>query len=220
MDKKKHSELAISMISLLVSGVALYLSWTSDSKKLENIVMNATPTSSCPLEFNVESAGPSLSAMVGFCWRVIFSNASEDKTSIVSDEVQYTIKDGTFESFSGYNKLEDVDGKSVELPIILDGGEARLLIVRSLVPVPNSIAEILNKELKQPINKLKFSDADDILVAHHLDFFGNQIASFNANGVQTSIAKLSQTNTPKSLLSIKTGRGARFQQFLVDRDTW
>jgi hypothetical protein len=93
-------------------------------------------TFQCPLEFD--------SIFLSLCWLVTITNQSDSKTSIVI--VQAFDNSDNKKSFaSGFPVIEDFNGTSLGLPLVLDGGEAHQYLIRVPIRVPEAVATLAAK---------------------------------------------------------------------------
>jgi len=193
--------------ALLVAGAAAYFSWQANQLKSESLAILARSTDDCP--FDMLSVAPNFpNSKVTMCWLVTLSNRSENRLSIVDYHVVEVLGDNSTEEISPYQHLETVEGKPLSLPINLDGGEGRQILVRALINVPPSVAEAITKipEYKgDPTGLLSLRKVEEALAAADMDILGNKLPYTPPH------RGMGRTN----LLSMITGRGGTFNQSLT-----
>jgi hypothetical protein len=161
-DYFKWAAAAMSFGALIISGASYYNSIQSDKRKDESLGFTSNFTFQCPLEFD--------SIFLSLCWLVTITNQSDSKTSIVL--VQAFDNSDNKKSFaSGFPVIEDFDGASVGLPLVLDGGEAHQYLIRVPIRVPDAVA---TQAAKMPKGS-SLKALQHALLESNLDFVGNQV---------------------------------------------
>jgi hypothetical protein len=195
----------VAVLALLVSG---YFAWQSNRAKTEALSMTVRPTAACRTEYQ----GDDKFGEIGLCWEVILANDSEDRLSIVGYRIS-NIVDGKRVSLLGFQNLESADGRPLPLPISLDGGEAKQIIVRSGVTVPAAVAEAI-AQLPQykthSLASLPLIAVQRDLAAEKLDFIGNKVEPLVTGRQLKGWSFPPHFKTSVSVLTVTTGRGAPF----------
>jgi hypothetical protein len=199
---------AVAVVALLMSAVSAYFTWQSNQVKKEALAMMTRPTGACHTEYH----GGEERGDIGLCWSVTLANESENRLSIVDYEV-FDILDGKRVWIGGFRNLEAVDGTPLSLPITLDGGEAREIIVRSPIMVPPAVAHAiaqLPEYQGHALASLTLSAIQRALAAAKLDFMGNQVEPMIIDGQVTGWSIPPPFKSALSELVLTTGRGATF----------
>jgi hypothetical protein len=193
----------IAGVALLVAGAAAYFSWQANQMKKENLAILASSTDDCPFDILTGQDLPK----VTLCWLVTLSNKSEVRLSIVGYQVVEVLRNNSTEEIPSYQHLETVDGKPLSLPINLDGGEAKQILVRAPTSVPSVVTAIAQmpeyKRYKSgSSSSLSLRKAGEILFAAGMDILGNRIPHKSGDKIRSRTM----------LLSMTTGRGVTFNQ--------
>ena len=192
------------VLALIVAGVSAYFSWQTFESKKDAIGFSVLPTNRCKVQFQkIESGG-----FLGICWSVTLINQSENKLAIVRART-FGVKNGARFYFSGFQEMEGTSGGEVVLPIVLDGGEARTIIVRAPVEVSETVAKIV-ESLPRPLSAISMNSLSHTLATHQLDFVGNSLDLLKSEGKIFGWQLRSPVKYALALLEIKTGRGAIF----------
>jgi len=122
------------IITFAIAGFSAWVSWTTYQLKKEDILAVATYDNSCPANYvNFQAYGSTIvDGSLGLCWNVTIANKSEDKLSIIGAFVYRVGKGGSLDAdyIPGFHFTEEMNGNSLEFPVVLDGGAARRFRVR------------------------------------------------------------------------------------------
>lgn len=203
----------VAVVALLVSGTSAFLTWQGKQAKKEALATTVRPTGACRTEFWGGEAGGS----IGLCWSVILANESETRLSVVSYRVLGVEERGFFE-IGGFQNLEAPNGSPLALPIILDGGEAREIIVRVRVNIPPSVSRIIAQMPEyqgRTLTSLPISALQRKLATAKTDFIGNIVEPMIVDGEMHGFSMSSPIKISNNLLTLKTGRGTIFNVHLT-----
>jgi hypothetical protein len=209
-DRSRGHEWANTIIAaaaLLVAGAAAYFSWQANEMKNESLAMIPRQTSNCTTSF---TSGPS-GGTIDLCWEVTLANNSEDPISIIEYHVSEVLNRSTTQEFPGYQLLAESDGKPLALPINIDGGKARLILVRAPTEIPLDVERVIMQmpEYKDQARvSLSLGAVERAVEGSGLDLGGNKRPLLAGQWSQD----------PMSIFSVMTGRGARFSQQLIYYD--
>ncbi len=196
----------IAGVALLASGVAAVLAWQANQAKKEALSIVPQLTGACRTEYHGNANG----GQIGLCWSVTLANDSEDRLSIVD----YRVFSGDgLAWFGSFQNLEAEDGKPLSLPLNLDGGEARKVIVRAGFPVPAAVAHVIGQmpEFKSlALGSVSIGALQHVLAAAGLDYVGNTVQPMITDGKVTGWSYPSSLKHVTAVLNIETGRGSVF----------
>ncbi|WP_143059933.1 hypothetical protein [Burkholderia contaminans] len=166
----------IATLALVVGGASAYFSWQANEAKREALTMAAIPTGECAVQY---SGGPKI-GIVGLCWKVTIANQSEGRLSIVNQDLSNIVQGKPTFLGGQFDNLETVDGQRLSLPIMLDGGEARTIIVRAPTMVSEKVAPLVWKLLtaqegEQKPRALKVGELLHALRQERTDVMGNTL---------------------------------------------
>jgi hypothetical protein len=200
---------AISAIALLIASGSAVVSYRTYNLNSESIgLLSGTPTYDClPAFGSYSSPTPGKpTSTIGLCWKVIVANQSTARTSIVDFE-----DDGTNKIWLPLvaGVLTD-KGALLSTPFALDGGEARTITVRIMVP-GTPLLEKMIKDFGEATNKNRISLKDFAYYAaqNNLDVLGNPVEKQDSEWVILVTFPTSYKDTTVSL-RLKTGRGNTF----------
>jgi hypothetical protein len=182
--------------------------------KDDAISYSARVTEQCQFEYH---GGP-LNGMATMCWVVTISNTSDRRLSIISADLE-NLNSGQRTQIGGFDTLETMDGKSLDLPINLDSGEARTILVKAPMLLEKSVNDALlkardNKHLD--LSKMKLGEVNALLGEQDTDLLGNKV-KLTVIDLKTSIRSISSPfKRAENMLTLMTGRGIRFTIRLVD----
>jgi hypothetical protein len=166
------SNTILAAIALIVSGTSLFFTWRSNQAKNEALGTVVRPVKDCRTEY----AGGPEAGQIGLCRAVTLANESENRLSIVDQRV-LNIQDGKTNLLGGFQNLETANGVPLQLPIALDGGEAKEIFVRGGVMVPRAVAQTIAQmpEFKNhTLGSLPLEAVQRALAIAGLDFVGKQ----------------------------------------------
>ncbi|RQS86455.1 hypothetical protein DF048_31940 [Burkholderia seminalis] len=168
--------------------------------------MTAIPTGECAVQY---SGGPKM-GIIGLCWKVTIANQSEDRLSIVNQDLSNIVHGKRTFVGGKFDNLETVDGQHISLPIMLDGGEARTVIVRAPTMISEKVAPLVWKLLtaqggEQKPKTLKVSELLQELRQERTDLMGNDLEPI-ANGVD-AWAYRNPISYADTLFKVVTARG-------------
>jgi hypothetical protein len=122
------------------------------------------------------SVGADAGGEIGICWTITISNLSDIRASIVDYRV-FNLQNGNLGVLTGFHNLENTDGSPVSLPITLNGGETKDIVVRAPVFVPAAVARIIRPEYEGHIVvPLSVGELAKTLAMSGTDFLGNNVA--------------------------------------------
>jgi hypothetical protein len=198
----------IACLALLVSGAAALFAWQANQAKKEALSIVPQLTGACRTEYHGNADG----GQIGLCWSVTLANDSENRLSIVDYRV-FSVQEGGLAWFGGFENLEADDGKPLSLPLNLDGGEARKIIVRAGFPVPAAVAHVIGQmpEFKSlALGSVSIGALQHALAAAGLDYLGNTVQPMITEGKVTGWSYPSSLKRATAVLHIQTGRGSVF----------
>ena len=144
------------------------------------------------------------------------ANDSEDRLSIVDYRV-FSVQESGLSLLGGFDNLEGEDGKSLTLPLNLDGGEAKKVFVRAGFMVPVAVARVIEQlpDFKsRTLTTMPLKSIENVLAAAGLSPLGDTVQPMLDEG---KVMGWSFPNTPKramAVLHVKTGRGSEFDRHM------
>jgi hypothetical protein len=198
----------IAGVALLASGAAAVFAWQANQAKKEALSIVPQLTGACRTEYHGNADG----GQIGLCWSVTLANDSENRLSIVDYRV-FSVEEGGLAWFGGFQNLETEDGKPLSVPLNLDGGEARKVIVRAGFPVPAAVAHVIGqmREFKSlALGSVSIGALQHVLAAAGLDYVGNTVQPIISDGKVSGWAYPSSLKRATAVLHIETGRGSVF----------
>lgn len=196
----------VAALALIVGSASAFFSWQANEAKREALTMTAIPTGECAVQY---SGGPKM-GIVGLCWKVTIANQSEDRLSIVNQDLSNIVQGKPTFVGGKFDNLETVDGQHLSLPIMLDGGEARTIIVRAPTMISEKVAPLVWKLLtaqggEQEPKALKVSELMQELRQERTDVMGNDLEPI-ASGVDAWTYR-NPISYADSVFRVETARG-------------
>ncbi|MBV8525052.1 MAG: hypothetical protein JOY71_23510 [Acetobacteraceae bacterium] len=201
----------VAVVALLVSGVSVYFTWQSNQAKKEALATVARPTGTCLTEFH-GGAEPGNIGLFGLCWSVTLANESESRLSIIDYRI-LSIQERGMGEIGGFHNLESADGSPLSLPLSLDGGEAKEIVVRAGIILPPAVAHAITQlpeYQSHTLSKLPLSAVQHALAMKKMDFVGNTVQPMLVDGKVTGFSIPPPIKRSVNLLVLTTGRGATF----------
>jgi hypothetical protein len=205
---------AIAVLAVIASGGSAYFSYRTFNFSTETIGLSSTFTYDCLLSFGAtiehrqsSSAPDKPKQEVGLCWKLIISNQSNARISLVD----FFPVDGQYQTRA--NMLTE-DNNNLKLPLILDGGEARTLIVQIAVPGSSLLEKTIQDFLKAQTGGLYLADFAYFAAQNNLDALGNPIETNDVSDLIFLTFPADYKRTTVSLQA-KTGRDNTFSTQLV-----
>jgi hypothetical protein len=199
----------VAVIALLVSGLSAYFTWKGNEARQEALSVVVRPDLDCRTEYQSELVG----AKIGLCWAVTLGNKSENRLSIVALQV-FNIQNGRLVWIGGdFQNLEAENGSPLALPIVLDGGEARVVVVRAPVVVPLAVAHQIAQMQEfqnNTLGSLPLESVQTALAMAKLDFIGNKVEPIVTNGKYSGFTIGPPVLLVINQLTLTTVRGATF----------
>ena len=124
---------AVAMAALVASGISATFAWRSYNLKSESLGFTVRPTYECPLEFR--------NGTLALCWHVTITNQSETRISIVRYQA-FDVSKGPAIHRSGFSTIQGIRGEPIFPPIVLEGGDARVYLMRVPFDVPPAVAAL------------------------------------------------------------------------------
>ncbi|CAE6849696.1 hypothetical protein R75461_07413 [Paraburkholderia nemoris] len=211
---KPNRETFIAIAAAAFSAWSAYSAYQANKMKDDAISYSAKVTNQCQFEYH----GGSLNGMAALCWTVTISNTSDRRLSIISADLE-NMNGGQHTQIGGFDTLETMDGKSLDLPISLDSGEARTILVKAPMLLEKGVNDALHKaedDKHLDLSKMKLSEVNTLLGEQNTDLLGNKVklTVFDQNTWMRSIS--SPFKRAENMLTLTTGRGVRFTIRLVD----
>ncbi|KLU27198.1 hypothetical protein EOS_05810 [Caballeronia mineralivorans PML1(12)] len=211
---KPNRETFIAIASAAISAWSAYSAYQANNMKDEAISYSAKVTEQCQFEYR----GGSLNGMAVMCWLVTISNTSDRRLSVTSADLE-NLNGGQHTQIGGFDTLETMDGKSLDLPISLDSGEARTILVKAPMLLEKGVYDALRKaedDKHLELSKMKLAEVNTLLAEQNTDLLGNKV-TLTVIDPKTSIRSMSSPfKRAENMLTLMTGRGARFKIRLVD----
>lgn len=170
--------------------------------------MVVRPVGDCRTEYH----GSAKRGAIGLCWSVTLSNDSENRLSIVDHRV-FNLQDGRKAWIGGFQTLEAADGKPIQLPITLDGGEAKKIFVRGGIWVPAAVARAIAEMPEfqnHTLGAVPLASVQRALAKKNLDFIGNTVDPTIIDGKYRGFSILPPVKGVVNVLTLATGRGMTF----------
>ena len=202
------SNTILAAVALIVSAASLFFNWRSNEAKKEALGTIVHAVSNCRTEYQ---GGPD-AGQIGLCWSITLANESENKLSIVEQRV-FSLRDGNKVWFGNFQDLETANGVPIQLPITLDGGEAREILVRGGVMVPREVAQAIAHMPEfesHTLAALPLATVQQKLAMAKLDFIGNKVEPIIVNGQYLGFSITTPWIEMVNVLTLTTGRGATF----------
>lgn len=202
--------IAIAIGALAVSAYAVVQARQANQARKELVTITAEANETCQAEYiRIGNRGE-----LGLCWSVILANDSEDRLSIIKYRV-FSVQHGQLAWFGGFRNLEGEDGKPISPPLILNGGEARRVIVRAGFPVPAAVARVIGRmpEFKSAAHApVSLGRVQHALAAAGLDYIGNSVQRMFYEGKLFGWALSPGARKAVAVLHVETGRGNEFSK--------
>jgi hypothetical protein len=125
----------------------------------------------------------------------------------------FSDQEGVLAWFLGFQNLEAEDGKPLSLPLNLDGGEARKVIVRAGFAVPAAVAHVIGQmpEFKShALGSVSIGEVQHVLAVAGLDFIGNTVQPMIVVGQVSGWSYPSSLKRATAVLHLTTGRSSEF----------
>jgi hypothetical protein len=199
---------AVALVALLVSGTSAYFAWQNAQAKRESLSMLVRPDWDCRAEYH----GGSEAGRIGLCWAVTLANVSENRLSVVDQQI-FDIQDGNTGLIGGFQNLEAENGVPLALPITLDRGEARDIFVRGAIMVPTAVARAIAKMPEfqnHTLGSLPLATVQRALALANLDFIGNKVDPTIIDGKYMGFSISTPLKGVVNVLTLTTGRGTTF----------
>lgn len=141
---------------------------------------------------------------------LVISNTANRKLSIVS----YSISTGETQNSQYYSGIDggiyDDKGKKVQLPIILEPGDSKILQIYIGIVVPPKVFDILSTLKLKP--SLSSQQTFLTLARNKLDIYGNRVEfeEYPGGAYSWSIDNKLRQKSPRYWLQFTTGRGNSF----------
>jgi hypothetical protein len=206
----------INSIGLIITAVfAIVSAYYSRNEALlreDDVVFSSIPTVACGVEYFKIGDGGEL----GLCWDVTISNRSDLKVSLVSERI-IALVNGSSAIFGGFHELMNANGSPLSLPVTLDGGDSKSIIVRAPVSIPASAAKAIESVEKSGIAlpTISLAQLQDRLVEARMDFLGDSIDVISVDGKVQGWSLKPPFQSAVSVLEMQTGRGKWFVGDLV-----
>jgi hypothetical protein len=183
--------------------------------KDDALSLAAAPTEQCAFEYR---GGPQ-NGIAALCWTVTVSNTSDRRLSIVSSQLQ-NLNGGANVQIGGggFQTFETPDGQPVALPISLDSGEARTMIVHAPMLLDRPVNDALRKGVDEQhlkITELKLEEVNKLLAGQKTDLLGNEVELTIVDPTMHMRTISSPFKRAENLLTLTTGRAATFVVKLV-----
>lgn len=203
----------VAVMALVVSGVSALFTWQGNQAKKEALAMTVKPTGACRTEYHQgEGAG-----QIGLCWAVTLANGSENRLSIV-DYKLVGIEDAGMVQLGPFQNFEAMDGTPLGLPLTLDGGEAKEIIVRAGIKLPpyivHAIAQMPEYQ-NHNLDKMSIDAVQRSLALAKMDIVGNAVDPMLVDGKLLGFSIQSPFKRAVNLLVLTTGRGTNFHATLT-----
>ncbi|WP_321916692.1 hypothetical protein [Paraburkholderia sp. J11-2] len=202
------SNTALAVLALAASTSSAYSAWEQNEAKIEQVSVLAKP-GDCPIYYQ----GDEERAVIGMCWEVTIANSSENRMSVVNYQMD-TMRNANGDynvSASSIQELSTIDGKPLALPINLDGGEAKRILVESPVVIDGAVNAAVRAIIFPLGKKSRPSTIDELQRAlattAHVDISGNSLQNVVANGDTLTYSMPSPIKTSKAEITFATGRG-------------
>ncbi|PZR46326.1 MAG: hypothetical protein DI523_18095 [Paraburkholderia fungorum] len=155
--------------------------------------------------------------MAVMCWAVTISNTSDRRLSIISADLE-NLNGGQHTQIGGFDTLQTMDEKSLDLPISLDSGEARTILVKAPMLLEKGVNDVLRKaedDKHLDLSNMKLGEVNTLLGEQDTDLLGNKV-KLTVIDPKTSIRSMSSPfKRAENVLTLMTGRGATFTIRLV-----
>ena len=192
------------ILALVISFASAYLSWRSLELKRESIGFSVQPTNDCHVVYRKMGD----SGQLGLCWLVTITNQSENRLSLVHAQV-FEMRNGALVYSSGFREFENIAGGTAAFPIALDGGEAKLVLVRTPVLVAPAVSKAIDSLPDSP-KPISLGFLMKYLSQHKLDLIGNSLELIEVDGQIQGWSIKPPVMRTISLLKVETGRGGTF----------
>jgi hypothetical protein len=204
------SNTILAAVALIVSAASLFFSWRSNEAKKEALGMVVRSAYDCRTEYH----GGREAGQIGLCWSVTLANESENRLSIVEQRI-FDIQDGNTAWLGGFQNLEAANGVPLQLPITLDGGEAKEIFVRGGVMVPREVAQKIAQMPEfqnHTLGSVPLEAVRRTLAMARVDFIGNTVEPTIIDGqyMGFSLSIPPPLKGVVNVLTLTTGRGATF----------
>ncbi len=193
------------LVAIVLSTASFALSLVAYFDKKERVAFSNYTTSKCPVPL-IKDQGKFETAL---CWSVTLSNESTERLSIRDVNI---IDNSTTQNLTHLRKFSLVltpQGNPLDLPIAVDGGDTRQIIVRVPVVLAPEIAAIV-EAYKTPLNgkEILLQNLLSFVEYHGMDLLGDVVTDYKQSQYQDTLNLHVRSDLQRSFNVIfTTGRG-------------
>ena len=209
--KTSHIDRTIAIIALVLSFCSIgYTVYNDRQNNMEHLAITLTNFGNMSNEYFEESnyVDIGINGFVGMNYGIIISNNSNKKVSIVRTVIESVTEIGIINIAGQFEGLFTVDFKRFDLPLVLDAGESKQLIVRIKLSLSKRVIDIIKGHYQLP-NRILYSDVKAILYDKNIDIYSNDIRKVEAGSGE--IIELTQFKFPQYLLTLRTANNNVFR---------
>jgi len=209
--KTSHIDRTIAIIALVLSFCSIgYTVYNDRQNNMEHLAITFTNFGNMSNEYLEKSnyVDIGINGFVGMNYGIIISNNSNKKVSIVRTDIESVTEIGIINIVGQFEGLFTVDLKRFDLPLVLDAGESKQLIVRIKLALSKRVVDIIISHYQLP-NRILYSDVKAILYDKNIDIYSNDIRKVEAGSGE--IIELTQFKFPEYLLTLRTANNNVFR---------
>lgn len=204
---------SLAIISLFVAIAAIALPYIEQRRQFqvlqtEDLAVSLNPHTDGPIRLTDRNFGPK-GRLIQVPWDLTLSNTGNQKLSII----RYSISTGASPHSNYYGGIDggvlQADQKPLDLPLMLEPGESRSLVVFVGVLVPPAVYEVLSSLKKPGLRTVR--SARDALSKRGMDIYGNKVSYTEyAPGIYELTVEPENQRSPRFWYEAVTGRGNTF----------
>lgn len=212
-EKTDNFARGVAIVSLVVAIAAVAIPYLEQRRQFqvlqtEDLDVRLNPHTDGPLRITDNNFGP-MGHLVQIPWRLSLSNTGNQKLSIT----EYFVTTGATPNSTSYSGIDggmlQSDQKPLDLPLTLDPGESRSIVLFVGILVPPPVYEVLTS-LKEP-GLRTVGNANKALGKRGIDLYGNKVSYTEyAPGSSVRTVEPGNQKSPRFWYKAVTGRGNVF----------
>jgi len=203
--------IVVAIIISITSLVYTYTKDRNDDKELISVIYTAYGNNESELFEEVPFQALNITSAVGFNYGVIIANNSKKRISIVDLDIKQIAENSVF-SFGGqFEGLYDGDLKKIRMPLILDSGESKPVIIRIKAGLSKKVTDIIKEKYKLPMI-IDFKKVRKELEEKSIDVFSNDVIIKTIG--ESKIITINNPKYPSYLLTLTTSNNTLFREII------
>jgi hypothetical protein len=199
----------VSILSLLVALLAVVVPYVQQQSQLQEQFTAELESLAAGSYKLTDTRHVDFGHVVQSRWRLTLSNVGTQKLSITR-YVIFDVGPGRIMRYTGLDGgVLDTQGKPLPLPLILEGGETKVVELHIGAWVTPRVFSVLSAAAKD--GQVPVAHANLLLARSGTDLYGNAVLLSESEGASIREWKDKKTKSPTYEIQFTSGRGNRFQ---------